>query len=57
MTAVQALQIILDQAQWMRREGEIDMRSIIYLARGLISDIEEGKSAEEIMAKYDEDEE
>lgn len=57
MTAVQALQIILDEAQWMRREGETDMRSIIYLARGLISDIEEGKSAEEIMAKYDEDEE
>lgn len=58
MTAIQALQIILDRAQWMRSEGESDMRSIIYLASGLIRDIEAGKSAEEIMADYnDEDEE
>lgn len=57
MTAIQALQIILDRAQWMRSEGESDMRSIIYLAWGLIHEIEAGKSAEEIMAKYNEDEE
>lgn len=57
MTAIQALQIILDRAQWMRSEGESDMRSIIYLASGLICDIEAGKSAEEIMAEYNEDEE
>lgn len=57
MTAIQALHIILDRAQYMRSEGESDMRSIIYLASGLISDIEAGKSAEEIMAEYNEDEE
>lgn len=58
MTAIEALHIIIDRAQWMRSEGESDMRSIIYLASGLIRDIEAGKSAEEIMADYnDEDEE
>lgn len=58
MTAIQALELIIHRAQYMRSEGESDMRSIIYLASGLISDIEAGKSAEEIMADYnDEDEE
>ena len=57
MTAIQALQLIIDRAQYMRSEGESDMRSIIYLASGLIRDIEEGKSAEEIMLEYNEDEE
>ncbi len=57
MTAIQALQIILNQAQYMRSEGESDMRSIIYLASGLIRDIKAGKSAEEIMVEYNEDEE
>ncbi len=57
MTAIQALYIIIDRAQYMRSEGESDMRSIIYLASGLIRDIEAGKSAEEIMAEYNEDEE
>lgn len=58
MTAIEALQLIIDRAQWLRSEGESDMRSIIYLASGLIRDIEAGKSAEEIMADYnDEDEE
>lgn len=57
MTAIQALQIIIHRAQYMRSEGESDVRSIIYLASGLISDIEAGKSAEKIMAEYNEDEE
>lgn len=57
MTAIQALHIIIDRARYMRSEGESDMRSIIYLASGLIRDIEAGKSAEEIMAEYNEDEE
>lgn len=57
MTAIQALQIIIHRAQYMRSEGESDIRSIIYLASGLIRDIEAGKSAEEIMVEYNEDEE
>lgn len=58
MNAIEALSIVLDRAQWMRNEGESDMRSIIWLISGLIKDIEAGKSTEEIMAEYaDEDEE
>jgi hypothetical protein len=58
MNASEALNIVRDRAQWMRNEGESDMRSIIWLISGLINDIEAGKSTEEIMASYaDEDEE
>jgi hypothetical protein len=58
MNAIEALNIVRDRAQWMRNEGESDMRSIIWLISGLINDIEAGKSTEEIMASYaDEDEE
>jgi hypothetical protein len=58
MTAIEALNIVRDRAQWMRNEGESDMRSIIWLISGLINDIEAGKPTEEIMASYaDEDEE
>ena len=56
MTAIEALHIILDRAQYLRSEGESDMRSIIYLASGLIRDIEAGKSTEEIMQNFNEDE-
>jgi len=58
MNAIEALNIVRNRAQWMRNEGESDMRSIIWLISGLINDIEAGKSTEEIMASYaDEDEE
>jgi len=62
MNAIEALNIVLDRAQWMRSEGESDMRSMIWLISGLINDIKAGKSTEEIMASYadedaDEDEE
>jgi hypothetical protein len=57
MTAIQALELIIHRAQYMRSEGESDMRSIIYLASGLIRDIEAGKSAEEIMADYNNEDE
>jgi hypothetical protein len=58
MNAIEALNIVGDRAQWMRNEGESDMRSIIWLISGLINDIEAGKSTEEIMASYaDEDDE
>jgi hypothetical protein len=58
MNAIEALNIVRDRAQWMRNKGESDMRSIIWLISGLINDIEAGKSTEEIMASYaDEDEE
>jgi hypothetical protein len=57
MNAIEALNIVLDRVRWMRSEGESDMRSIIWLIGGLINDIKSGKSTEEIMASYaDEDE-
>lgn len=56
MTAIEALHIVLERAQYLRSEGESDMRSIIYLASSLIRDIEAGKSTEEIMQDFNEDE-
>ena len=52
MNYIEILKIIRKQAQWMREEGESDMRSIIWLVDGLMRDIEAGKSTEEIMAYY-----
>ena len=58
MDSIEALHIVLDRAQCMRSEGESDIRNILWLINGLIYDIESGKSTEEIMASYaDEDEE
>lgn len=57
MNAIEALKIIRTRAQWMREEGESDMRSIIWLTNALIKDIEAGKSTEEIIAEYTDEEE
>lgn len=57
MNAIEALKIIRTRAQWMRKEGESDMRSIIWLTNALIKDIEAGKSTEEIIAEYTDEEE
>ena len=55
MNAIEALVIIRKRAQWMRQEGESDIRSIIWLIDGIIQDIQAGKSTEEIMAYYADD--
>ena len=55
MNAIEALVIIRERAQWMREEGESDMRSIIWLIDGIIRDIQAGKSAEQITAYYADD--
>ena len=57
LTIIEALGIIRKRAQWMRQEGESDMRSIIYLVDGLITDITKGKSREEILSDFEEEEE
>ena len=57
LTIIEALGIIRKRAQWMRQEGESDMRSIIYLVDGLMADITKGKSREEILSDFEEDEE
>jgi hypothetical protein len=41
----------------MRQEGESDIRSIIYLVDGLMTDITKGKSREEILSDFEEEEE
>ena len=57
MNAIEALKLVRNRAQWMRQEGESDMRSIIWLIDGLITDIKSGKSTEEIVAEYVEEDE
>lgn len=57
LTIIEALGIIRKRAQWMRREGESDMRSIIYLVDGLMADIIKGKSREEILSEFEEEDE
>ena len=57
MNAIEALDIVRKRAQWMREEGESDMRSILYLINGLIRDIESGKTTEQIMNEYADEEE
>jgi hypothetical protein len=57
MNAIEALSIVLNRVQWMRAEGESDLRSIIYLINGLILDVKEGKSLEDVMAEFDDGEE
>ena len=57
MNAIEALDIVRKRAQWMREEGESDMRSILYLINGLMRDIESGKTREQIMNEYADEEE
>lgn len=54
---IELLRVVISRAQWMREEGESDMRSIIYMVSGLISELQKGKSVNEILAEYKEDEE
>lgn len=57
LTNIEALEIVRKRAQYMRSEGESDMRSIIYLVDALKSDIIKGMSREEILSKIEEGEE
>ena len=56
ITAIEALTIVRERAQWCREEGESDMRSIIWLVDSLLTKISEGKSAEEIKTYLSDDE-
>lgn len=53
---IELLKLIREQAQNMREEGESDMRCIIWLVDDILSKIEEGKSTENIV-NYFKDEE
>ena len=56
LTAQDALDLIIDRAQDCRENGESDMRTIIGTARYLKQCIDNGKSREEIIAEWVEEE-
>jgi uncharacterized protein (DUF433 family) len=56
LTATDALGIIYDRARWCRENGESDMRNILHTVGVVISMIKEGRSRDEILAEFaDED--
>ena len=57
LTAQEVLDTVLKRARWMREEGESDIRSIIWLCNGLKTDIDAGKTREDILSELQEDEE
>jgi hypothetical protein len=56
-TASDAINILAGKAQWCRENGEPDMRYIINTASLLRRMISEGKSREEIIEAFHDDEE
>ena len=54
LTAEDVIDLVIKRAQYMREEGESDMRSIIYLCSGLRNDMKT-KSREEILSEMDEE--
>lgn len=57
LTVLDAINVLAGKAQWCRENGESDMRNILNTASMLRRLISEGKSREEIMEAFDEDEE
>jgi len=57
LTINDALTLVHDQAQWCREEGEADMRYITQMTDGIMEAIKSGKTREEIMERYDRNEE
>ena len=53
---IELLRVVVARAQWMREEGESDMRSIIYMVDGMISALRQGKSVDQILEEYDDNE-
>ena len=53
---IELLRVVTARARWMREEGESDMRSIIDMVSSMISALQEGKSVDEILGEYDENE-
>ena len=53
---IELLRVVVARAQWMREEGESDMRSIIYMVGGIISALQQGKSVDQILEEYDDNE-
>ena len=53
---IELLRAVTARARWMREEGESDMRSIIDMVSSMISALQEGKSVDEILGEYDDNE-
>lgn len=56
LTAMEALDLIAKQAQWCRENGEYDMRVILTYVKAIKSLIVQGKTAEEIITHFAEEE-
>ncbi len=56
LTANDVLKLVKDRAQWCRENGESDMRNIISTTRNIESMIKEGKTRDEILAAFFDDE-
>lgn len=57
LTAQDVLKLMTDRAQWCRENGESDMRNILNTGRSIKAMLAEGKSREEILAYFVDDEE
>ena len=53
---IELLRVVTARARWMREEGESDMRSIIDMVSSMISALHQGKSVDEILGEYDDNE-
>lgn len=55
ITVIDALDIVASRVQWLRRNGESDMRSILNTVRLVRRMVNEGKSRDEILAEFNDD--
>ena len=53
---IELLRVVTARARWMREEGESDMRSIIFMVDGIITALRQGKSVDQILEEYDDNE-
>jgi hypothetical protein len=56
LTATEALDLVAKQAQWCRENGESDMRNILNYVRAIKPLVAEGKTRDEIIAYFADDE-
>lgn len=55
LTAQDVLKLVADRAQWCRENGESDMRNILNTTRIIKTMLDEGKTRDEILAYYADD--
>ncbi len=56
LTVPDVLKLVSDLAQWCRENGEPDMRNILNMTRSIKTMLDEGKSRDEILARFKDDE-